>query len=164
MGLCLLLMSCGTQNQREGQTTAEPEKTAVASPAATDSTNKEISIYSIDDDSLESVEETVNVPAEEELTAKIIVDKVVEAFGEHDIEIGIYSVTQKDDNVYISFTKDKAPSATVGSSVEGTILDSMAKSVLDNVESCNNIIYRMEDDPYASGHIELEYDEVYLWK
>lgn len=125
---------------------------------------KELLIYGIQNETLESEQVSVTVPKESEITAEFIVGQVIEVFADNSLEIGIDSVTQDGDKVIISFLKDKAPLLNVGSGVEITILDSISMSLLDNLDSCKNVIFRVEGKAYASGHVELGIDEVYKWK
>lgn len=126
--------------------------------------NNEIFIYGIQGETLESEQVGVLIPEEAEITADYIVNQVVEVFAEDSIEIGIDSVIVEGDNVIVSFQSDKAPLYNVGSGVESTILDSFAMSLLDNIETCKNVIFRVEGKAYQSGHIELGIDEIYKWK
>lgn len=119
---------------------------------------KEVPIYSINDTSLESEQTYVTV---EELTPEAVVLAVVDSFEEHSLEVGIDSVTTQEDTVIVSFQYGKAPLSTVGSTVEETILNSIADSLLDNIDSCKKVIFRAEGDAYESGHYAFGIDEVY---
>ena len=68
------------------------------------------------------------------------------------------------DTVIVSFLFGKAPLSTVGSDVEETILNSIANSLLDNVEDCKKVIFRAEGEAYESGHYAFEVDEAYATK
>lgn len=125
---------------------------------------KELLIYGMNNESLESEQVSVSIPKDSEITPEYIVDLVVGVFEEDAMKIGIDSVTADDDQVIVSFQSDKAPLADVGSGVEITILDSISKSLLDNLSTCNKVIFQVEGAAYASGHVELEIDEVYKWK
>lgn len=164
--LGLVLTGCGTKEE-ETQPTATPAQvenqiTETENPAKEETKNKELPLYTIDDESLESVEAIALVPEDAQITAKLIVDEVVKALAEHSVEIGIYSVTEEEDKVYVSFTKDGSPAVNSGSGVEGSILESFAKSLVDNLDK--KVIFRIEEGNYESGHIELGIDEVYLWQ
>ncbi len=130
----------------------------------TDNTEKEkeekgeVPIYSINDESLESEQTYVEM---EEITPKTVVQAVVDSLAEHSLEVGIDSVTMEGDTVIVSFLFGKAPLTSVGSTVEETILNSIADSLLDNVEGCKNVIFRAEGEAYESGHYAFGFDEVY---
>lgn len=160
----------GCQKADDAQTTpaVETQTPAVTeTPVASQETKnpeqntekKEISIYTINDDTLES--EPVIVEVEEELTAEAVVKASVKSLEEHSLKIGIYSVVQEGDAVIVSFQKDTAPVVGVGSGVEETILNCISDSLIDNVEGCKKVIFRVEDGPYESGHMIFGIDEVY---
>lgn len=132
----------------------EPEKKDKESKG-----KKEVNIYGMNEETQESEPATATI--EGEISAESIVQAVVDYYTKHSIEIGIYSVTQKDSTVIVSFMSDKAPIVGVGSGAEATILNSIADSLIDNVENCKSVIFRMEDGPYESGHFVFEIDEVY---
>lgn len=129
-----------------------------------DTSNNEILIYGIQSDTLESEQVGVFVPEEIAITPEYVVNQVIEVFREDSIDIGIDSVITEGDNVIVSFQGDKAPLYNVGSGVESTILDSIAMSLLDNIATCKNVIFRVEGKAYQSGHIKLGIDEIYKWK
>ncbi|SFR90284.1 hypothetical protein [Anaeromicropila populeti] len=123
----------------------------------------EIQIYSINKETLECEAATALLPSDTEITPELIVQEVVSSYVDSGIDIGIYYVKEEKDNVVVSFEKDKAPLVNVGSGVEATILNSISQSLLDNIESCKGVIFRMEDDAYESGHFTYKYDELYLY-
>lgn len=152
----------GVNTEMPTQTPAQTETPSV--PVETQepeqgNEKKEISIYTINDDTLES--EPVTVEVDKELTAETVVEAAVKSLEEHSLNIGIYSVTQEKDTVIVSFKADTAPAVGVGSGVEETILNCISDSLIDNLESCRNVIFRIEDGPYESGHMIFEMDEVY---
>jgi len=159
--------STGTDNQTEMQdkVSAGDKTTVTPIPAQIQPiAQKELMIYSINANSADTSIDAVvaMVPNDEDITPNLIVEKVVEALADQSIIVGIDSVTTKDDIVIVSFKSDKAPLINVGASIEATILDAIAQSLIDNLEDYNKVIYRVEDKAYASGHIELKIDEVYL--
>ncbi len=133
----------------------DDEATQTASP----STGTEIDIYGINEDSLES--EPAHAVIEGEVSAKSIVQAVVDDFAAKSIEIGIYDVTEETDKVIVSFEYGKAPLANVGSDVEETILNCISDSLMDNLDNCKAVIFRAEDSSYESGHFAFKFDEVY---
>lgn len=146
------------------QPTQTPEQTETPSVPETEEPQqgeekKEISIYTINDDTLES--EPVTVEVDKALTPETVVEASVKSLEEHSLEIGIYSVSMEKDTVIVSFYKDTAPVIGVGSGVEETILNCISDSLIDNLEACKNVIFRVEDGPYESGHMVFEMDEVY---
>ncbi len=146
----------GTVDEKS-ETTEAPQETKKAVATT-------IPIYSIDNETLETKGVVAELSEGQELNAEFIVQEVVKSFSDQGVEIGIYSITEKDDSVYVSFEKDKAPVADVGSSVEMAILDSISQSLLDNLDTCQKVYFKVEDGAYESGHNVFEEDEPYTWK
>lgn len=124
--------------------------------------NMEITIYTLNPDSLEKEAVTVLVTVEDVLTPELIVEQVVEAMEEEGFYLGINDIFIDGNSVRIDFKSDAAPVIDVGASVEGSIIDILAQSILDNLPQYNKIYISIEGGPYHSGHIEFELDEVYL--
>lgn len=123
--------------------------------------NVELLIYTVNSSSeLEAV--TALVPANQELTPKLVVDTVVDSMADQSLLIGVENVTTQDDTVIVSFYADQAPLTNVGAGFEEAILNAIAQSITDNLDDYHKVIYRVEGGPYMSGHIELEIDEVYF--
>lgn len=119
-----------------------------------------LEIYTIDSDTLEIAPLSVTTE-EENITAKVIVDAVINNMDE---EIGVAKVEEKKTNVIVYFQTGKAPLSGCSSQIEKLILDCIANSVLDNLPTCENVIFRSENGNYESGHISLEKDEIYANK
>jgi hypothetical protein len=124
--------------------------------------NMELLIYVVNSSTEQLDPVTALVPADTEITPKLVVDTVVDSMADQSLLIGIENVSTQDDTVIISFYSDKAPLSNVGSGLEVAILDAIAQSVTENLDDYNKVIYRVEGGPYMSGHIELEADEVYF--
>lgn len=122
----------------------------------------ELPIYTINDETLETEDAIAYVSADTKITAKVIVDAVVEAFGANSYEVKIDSVSQEDDTVVVNFKNNSAPVSGVGASAEVTTLDCISYSLLDNLSTCKKVIFRVEGEAYTSGHIELGINEPYM--
>ncbi len=120
---------------------------------------KQINIYGMDEESLESEPATATITGE--VNAESIVQAVVDNYKGHSIEIGIYSIVEEGDKVIVSFKNGTAPLANVGTNVEETILNGISDSLMDNLSTCQAVIFRGEDVPYESGHYAFGLDEVY---
>lgn len=172
--LCVLVSSaCGKMKTEKPEVTAEvqTEEPVVSTPETTqeakvteNSIVTTVPIYSINDETLEIEDTVAELPEGQKVDAEFIVKEVVKSFADHGIEIGIYSVIQKEKGVYVSFEKDKAPVEDVGSTVEYAILNSISQSLLDNLDTCEKVYFKIEDGPYESGHFVFEEDEPYNWK
>lgn len=177
----VFLIACGKSSDSPDSHTPSPNTSATASATASATTSaptaspatdtnetseeKDLPIYSINDDSLEKQDTTATVTCEDgKVTAQVIVDAVVEDFQNHSIEIGIDKVTEKGNTVYVSFQYGTAPLANVGAGVESTILDCISQSLLDNLDSCSRVVFQAEGQAYCSGHYEFGEDEAYIEK
>lgn len=124
--------------------------------------SKELPVFTVDAELGEIKLVTAMIPKEDEITAELIVDTVVEAMADQSIMVGIENVTTKNKTVIVSFYKDTAPVSGLGGSYEGAILNAIAQSLIDNLDDYSKVIFRIEGEAYVSGHIELGIDEVYL--
>ena len=124
--------------------------------------NMEIIIYTLNSDSLEKEAVSVLVTLEDALTPELILEQVVEAMEDEGFYIGINGLRILDDSVTIDFQSDAVPVIDVGASVEGSILDILAQSILDNLPQYKKIYLSIEGQPYKTGHLEFELDDVYL--
>lgn len=104
------------------------------------------------------------VQKDEELTPSMVVQLVINDIADKSYKINVKSVTEENNCIIVNFGDDTPPVTGVGSTVECTILDSIAQSLIDNFSECSGVIYRVNGEGYSSGHIGLEKDEVYLAK
>ena len=157
---CLFFCS-GCSNERgETKETPMPEITQ----SVVDINEVAIQLYTIDESTIQSVSETVFIPKEDEITAQRIVQEVITLFSVHAIEIKVDNVVQKDNILYVSFKENFAPITGVSPEVEEVILESISKSLVDNLLDVEKIIFQKESKAYQSDNLILEEDEVYWWK
>lgn len=123
---------------------------------------KEIPIYTINQTNkeVEAVSATVN--EDTEITPELIVDLVADSLAERLIDVGIDSVTKEQDTVIVSFQADTPPVVHVDLSVETTILDAIAQSLVDNLPDYPKVIFRTEGEAYTSGNQAFGLNDVYL--
>ena len=124
--------------------------------------NLEITIYTLNSDTLEKEAVSVLVTIEDELTPEFIAEQVVDAMEDEGFYLGINNIIPEGDSVRLDFKSDAAPVIDVGASVEGSIIDVLAQSILDNMPQYKKIYISIEGGPYHSGHLEYELDDVYL--
>ncbi len=175
--LCLcvvfLFSGCTKESEHKNKITETPGPTLPMSqggiseipddkPTIAPLENREVTIYTLNSDSLEKEAVTVLITGEEELTPEEIVEQVTDAMEEEGFYLGINDIIIDNESVRIDFKSDAAPVVSVGASVEGTILDILAQSVLDNLPQYKKIYISIEGGPYQSGHLEFELDDVYL--
>lgn len=167
------ISGCGKKNTKlpddaPGINTSGIQNTLLVTPTGSENPtiapleNHEITIYTLNSDTLEKEAITILVMVEDELTPDLIVEQVVEAMEDEGFYIGINKTVVKDDGVRIDFKSDAAPVVDVGASVEGSIIDILAQSILDNLPQYKKIYISIEDKPYCSGHLEFKLDDVYL--
>ena len=155
--LLLQLMGCAKQEEIL-ELKNEPVATTM------ESEEKSIQIYTIDEQNLESIAAKVVLTKGEKRTTKNIVGKVVTLFQAHAINIQIDFVKVEDDIAYISFKKNGAPVIGVSEVVEEVILESISKSIIDNMNKISKIVFKVEGNAYKSENLSLEENEVYWWK
>lgn len=174
--ICIAFMISGC-NKTDGQKKTTPPPTATAVPTTGTVTNPddsdeptiaplenmEVTIYTLNPDSLEKEAVTVLVTVESELTPELIVEQVVAAMEDEGFYLGINDIIINGDSVTIDFKSDAAPVINVGASVEGSILDILGQSILDNLPQYKKIYISIEGGPYKTGHLEYELDDVYMY-
>lgn len=163
--LCMLLLICSMGCSKEKKvkqpsTTILPEVTKTV----TESGEIGIQVYTIDMDSMQSVNEIVYFMKGEEIQASSILKKVLELFKANTIDIKVNDIKQKEDVMYVSFAKDSVPVVAVSKKVEEIILESIAKSLVDNLEDVEKIVFQVDGGAYKSENLELGEDEAYWWK
>lgn len=163
MALMIFLMMVQGTGCESKQTENPVQETSAPSSVAT-SKEKSIQVYTIDEDSLESTSETVYLMGGEKLNAKNIMKEVINLFAMHGITIHLDTITKKENTIYISFQKDAAPVCGVSETVEEIILESIAKSLVDNLDNYEQVVFLVEGDAYKSDNMQMEKDEVFWWK
>lgn len=172
--ICILVLCalCGCNKTPKGDlpdSTATPELTITITPRPTDavltvapSGTTELPIYTISGDLTELTAVTALLTENEEITAQIVTDAVVDALADSGIYVTVNHVTKKDGVVIVDFAADSPPVSQVGASIEGLILDAFGQSLLDNVSGCDAVGVSVDGGDYASGHFEFSKDEIYL--
>lgn len=137
--------------------TSETAKSTVA-PIA----KKEIPIYTMDETTQEVEAVTAAVSEDTEITPELIVDLVAASLAERLIDVDIDSVTKEQDTVIVSFIADAPPVINVDLSVETTILDAIAQSLVDNLLDYQKVIFRVEGKGYQSANLSFGLNDIYL--
>lgn len=176
--MCIMLMvGCNKDSNNNANPTPSNKITEVASvtpevksnkisaePTLPLTETKDISIYSINSETIEKEAVTALVPADTEITPEFIVNTVVDSMADESFMIGIDSVTTNNDVVIVSFLDDQPPVVNVGAGAEGEILDAIAQSLLDNLPDYNKVIFQIKGEAYVTGHYQFEKDHVYMEK
>lgn len=154
-----MLVACNNNNSL-------PEEAVTEAPSATDNSQNstlkenviELPIYTINHDN--GIVPTVSlVDKSRTINAELIVNEVIANF---DMKIIISSIIENDDNVIIDFSSESAHMHNVSSSTEESVLDAIAYSLLDNLDKCEKIYYRINDSKYNSDNIDIAIDEPYV--
>jgi hypothetical protein len=140
------------------EASSDPETKIGVAPAAT----KEIPIYTINESTQEVEAATATINEDTEITPELIVDQVIDSLAERLIDVGVESVTTEKDTVIVSFTGDTPPVSNVDLSVETTILDSIAQSLVDNLPEFPKVIFRVAGESYQSANLSYDLNGVYL--
>lgn len=143
-------------------TESNPETKDTDSPTIMPAASREISIYTINQDTLGVESVIALVPADSENTPQLIIDQVIDSLADNLVQIGVDEVTTQKDTVIVSFKSDQPPLTNVGSALEKTILDAIAQSLVDNLKGYPKVIFRVEGKPYSSGHYSFGLDQIYL--
>lgn len=122
---------------------------------------KEIPIYTINYDTMECEPSVIVVPDSKSISERYIVDEVIANFRE---QVSIYDVIVDKDRVIVSFCKNSAPAVNVSKEMESVMLDCISYSLIDNLDDCNCVGFRIEDEPYEGVAITMGYDESYVEK
>lgn len=151
--LCALVIATGCAGA-DGNFSAP-----AASPAAVQrSSVKTMTIYSIDSGSMTLIPVTVK-KGTEKVTLSYIANLVLENLNEDEIELT--DVSQNGKKVIVSFSSQGRPVKNCSATMESLILEAFANSLLDNVEDCEQVIFRCDGEGYTSGQYTFGKNEVY---
>jgi hypothetical protein len=159
---CVLLLS-GCEKSGGGSVTI-PTVTGnaqVTQVTFTD-TSVQLTYYVIDPDTAEKEEATTYVDSGTPLTAEYICDFMADTISDDIADVTVDSVTQDGDTVIVSFSSDTAPICGVSAKIETAILDSIAQTLVDNLDGCDRVIYRKEGEAYVSDNFSFDKDYIYL--
>jgi len=124
---------------------------------------KEVKIYTIDREA--TLDKTVSVAENEEITPQLIVKLVVSDIEDKSYVIKVNEVLTEviDDGTYtvVDFDASAPPVLDVGEGTETAILDAIAFSILDNMPDCSGVIYRVDGQAYKSSYHSYDYNRVY---
>ncbi len=151
-----VLCGCYSKYELKEKTSGSPTKAPVSSEG-----NKELAIYTIDDDTYECIPSISVIPKDAKVDAELIINEVIANFKENVI---ILNIEEQPDSVVVYFSADAAPVVNVSSQMEAGMLDCISYSLLDNLDYCNEIYFRCGSDNYKSSNMELGYDEPYISK
>lgn len=122
----------------------------------------EVPIYTMNTETMETKATVASVSEETEITAELIVQLVISDIADKSYVIEVNQVSIEDSYAVIDFSSKTPPVVNVGDKTEGTILDALAFSLLDNLEECKGVIFRVDGKAYVSENFSFEKNEIYL--
>lgn len=151
VSLCILLTGCAFFSD----TAAAPASTPILEKNRIET----ITVYSINSDSQTLVPVSVR-KGKEKISEKYIVSLVLNNLMEYQIEPPV--IKKKGKRLYLSFSSKGEPVRNCNKKLEKLILECFANSIMDNIESCHDIIFQVEGKAYKSDNLEFGQDEIYL--
>lgn len=150
VSLCILLAGCSYFS----------DSAAVPTSIPTPKSNIEtITVYSINSDAQMLVPVSVR-KEKEKMTEEYIVSLVLNNLLEYQIEPPV--IKKKGNRLYVSFSSGGEPVKNCNKKLEKLILECFANSLIDNIETCHDIIFQVDGKAYKSDNLEFGQDEVYL--
>lgn len=127
---------------------------------------RELIIYTMNYDTKEVEDTVAYVPQNQEITASLVAETVVDNLSDYGVEINLNSVDVENENavVDIKSTEDGGIYEDSSKKVEETVLNCISYSILDNVSDVNGIIFRIDGEAYKTEYFSFEKDQVYSWK
>lgn len=121
----------------------------------------ELSLYTIDYDTYECTPTVSVIQEKSEINAKLIINEVIANFKEN---VVVKDIVENSDNIIVCFSDDAAPVKNVSEKMEYAMLDCIAYSLLDNLDYCNEVYFRSNDETYESRYIYMNQNEPYISK
>lgn len=135
---------------------ADQQLTQVQPPVSID-----VPIYTLNNETLETKATVASVSEDTPITAELIVELVVSDIADKSYVINVNEVSTEEDKAVVDFSSKTPPVVQASKEVEGTILDAIAFSIIDNVPECNGVIFRVDGKAYTSENMTLGFDQVY---
>jgi hypothetical protein len=132
-------------------------------PAIEPSATKELLIYTLNESTKEVESRAALVSQDVELTPEVIVNLVTDSLADGMINIDIDDVATQEDAVIVSFKSDSLPVTATDSTMETSILDVIAQSLVDNFkDEYPKVIFRISDKSYITKQYNYGLNDVYL--
>lgn len=162
--ICAVFIISGCRNTGTGNDNKYPDSTEFEEEDDDDETgtdSHELSLYTIDYETYECTPTVSVISEKSEINAKLIINEVIANFTEN---VVIEDVVENSDNIIVYFSDDAAPVKNVSEKMEYAMLDCIAYSLLDNLDYCNEVYFRSNDEIYESKYIYMNHDEPYISK
>lgn len=149
VSLCILMTGC----------VHNPNTATVPTSMPTQENQIEtITVYSINPDSQTLVPVPVR-KGKEKISEKYIVSLVLNNLMEYQIKPPV--IKKKGNRLYISFSSEGEPVKNCNKKLEKLILECFANSIIDNIETCHDIIFQVDGKAYKSDNLEFGKEEIY---
>lgn len=119
-------------------------------------------IYTVDASTAKVVRSTVMVRDDTDITPALVIDCIVDSLKDESLNLSFDGVEYSDGVCVVDFDDSIYTIAGKSADLEDAILDCIAQSVLDNVEGCMKIIYRIHNEAYSTVNRHFAYDFVYM--
>lgn len=119
-------------------------------------------IYTVDASTAKVVRSTVMVRDDTDITPALVIDCIVESLKDESLNLSFDGIEYSDGVCVVDFDDSIYTIAGKSADLEDAILDCIAQSVLDNVDGCMKIIYRIHNEAYSTVNRHFAYDFVYM--
>lgn len=125
---------------------------------------KTIQYYSVNSITEQKEPMIAMLSATTEVTPELIMEYVLDSMDEQEILIEVDSLVKQEDTIVVNFSDRTEFLKLAGNKLENEILDSIAQSLLDNLDAYSKVIYRVMEEAYKSENNSFPIDYVYLEK
>jgi len=164
---------CGCSNNtpdsdegKAGQNSFNPtqtQKPTIAIPNFGEVTeHEEIEIYSVGESSFQKEAVTALVTTGEALTPEVVIELVDATFEERGFNVVFEEVTTSDDTIIVSFGENSVQLSMKDARIESCILEAIAQSLLDNLETYSGIVFRVQGEAYKSLNNSFDKEYIYM--
>ena len=119
-------------------------------------------IYTVNATTESVINQTVMLSEDTEITPALLIDYISEALKDESINLSFESVEYEDGCCVVDFDDSIFTIASKSASLEDAVLDAIAQSILDNVDGCLKIIYRIKGAAYSTVNRTFDYNYVYM--
>ena len=119
-------------------------------------------IYTVDASTSRVVRSTVMVRDDTEITPSLVIDFIVDSLKDESLNLSFDGIEYEDGVCVVDFDDSIYTIAGKSVELEDAILDCIAQSVLDNVDGCMSVIYRIHNEAYSTVNRHFAYDFVYM--
>ncbi len=105
---------------------------------------------------------TVMLLENTEITPSLILSTVIDSLEDESIVVSANDATMSDGKCIVDFTESIAAVANQNANLEDAILDAVAQSILDNVQGCKSVSYRINGGAYDTVNNSFGLDDIYM--